>query len=179
MMGIFLLASEVEAEVVEHGFGLNTDILETNVINLVIIIGVLFYFGRGFLGNVLSERRNSIATAIKEAEQRKKDAEAALSQAQQKLAQAQAEAQQIRAAAEERAKQAREAILAQGAKDLERLRAEAARDIESEQERVIKELRQRLAAMALQQVESQLQARLDDYAQNQLVDRSIALLGGR
>jgi F-type H+-transporting ATPase subunit b len=179
MMGIFLLASEVEAEVASHGFGLNADILETNVINLVIIIGVLFYFGRGFLGNVLSERRNSIATAIKEAEQRKKDAEAALSQAQQKLAQAQAEAQQIRAAAEERAKQAREAILAQGAKDLERLRAEAARDLESEQERVLKELRQRVAAMALQQVESQLRERLDDYAQNQLVDRSIALLGGR
>jgi F-type H+-transporting ATPase subunit b len=39
-----LLASEA----VEHsGFGLNTDILETNVINLVIVIGLLIYAGRG------------------------------------------------------------------------------------------------------------------------------------
>ncbi|MEM1254426.1 MAG: F0F1 ATP synthase subunit B, partial [Cyanobacteria bacterium P01_H01_bin.21] len=39
METVWLLASE------EGGFGLNFDILETNLINLVIIIGVLVYFG--------------------------------------------------------------------------------------------------------------------------------------
>jgi F-type H+-transporting ATPase subunit b len=41
----------------EGGFGLNVDILETNLINLVIILGVLFYFGSKFLGKTLSTRK--------------------------------------------------------------------------------------------------------------------------
>lgn len=183
MMGTLLLlataASEAESELGHGGFGLNTDILETNLINLVIVIGVLFYFGRGFLGKVLSERRATIETAINEAEQRLKESAAALSDGQQKLAQAQAEAQRIRAAGEERAKAAKEAILATATRDVERLRSEAARDLDSERDRAIAQLRERVAVMALQQVESQLKERLDDSAQNQLIERSIALIGGR
>lgn len=29
-----------------EGFGINTDILDTNVLNLIVVIGVLFYYGR-------------------------------------------------------------------------------------------------------------------------------------
>jgi F-type H+-transporting ATPase subunit b len=29
------------------GFGLNTNLLETNLINLTVVIGVLIYFGKG------------------------------------------------------------------------------------------------------------------------------------
>ncbi len=28
------------------GFGINTDILETNVLNLAVVVGVLIYYGR-------------------------------------------------------------------------------------------------------------------------------------
>ena len=88
-MGTFFLLAEVahsaaselgEAEA-HGGFGLNFDILESNLINLAILIGLLFYFGRSFLGKVLGERREKIETAIKEAEQRQKEAAAALSDA--------------------------------------------------------------------------------------------------
>jgi F-type H+-transporting ATPase subunit b len=30
-----------------ESFGLNTNLLETNLINLAVVIGVLFYFGKG------------------------------------------------------------------------------------------------------------------------------------
>lgn len=182
-MGTFFLlasaAAEVESELAEGGFGLNVDILETNLINLAIIIGVLFYFGRGFLGNILNERRSNIETAIKEAEQKLQNAAAALADSQQKLTQAQAEAERIRAAAQERAKAARESILARAAQDVERLKADSAKDLDSERDRVINELRVRAAALALEKAESQLKERLDGNAQQQLIDRSIALLGGR
>jgi F-type H+-transporting ATPase subunit b len=62
---VLLLATEASGE---GGFGLNFDILETNLINLVIIIAVLFYFGRGFVGKILTERRSAIQEAIQEAE---------------------------------------------------------------------------------------------------------------
>ena len=29
-----------------EGFGINTDILDTNVLNLAVVIGVLIYYGR-------------------------------------------------------------------------------------------------------------------------------------
>jgi F-type H+-transporting ATPase subunit b len=173
---VLLLAAEASHE---GGFGLNFDIFETNLINLLIVIGVLVYFGRGFLGKILSERRAGIEEAINDAEKRQKDAAAALAEEQQKLTQAQAEAERIRATAEANAKAAKQAILAQAAQDLERMKADAGKELEAERERAIAQLRAIVASMALERVENQLKTTLDDSAQHQLIDRSIALLGGR
>lgn len=186
-MGNFLLlvaeASAVNAELAEAGaeggFGLNLDILDTNLINLAIIIGALLFFGRKVVGNILSERRERIETAIQSAEQRQREAAVALSEQQQKLAQAQAEVERIRKSAEESAKVARENIMATAAQDIERLKETSAQELNSERDRAIAQLRQRVVAMALQKVESQLRTGVDDAAQQQLIDRSIALLGGR
>jgi F-type H+-transporting ATPase subunit b len=64
------------------------------------------------------------------------------------------------------------------ARDVERMQQTAVQDLNSERERAIRDLRQRVAAMAMERVESQLRGHLDDSAQQQLIDRSIALLGG-
>jgi F-type H+-transporting ATPase subunit b len=52
-------------------------------------------------------------------------------------------------------------------------------DLNSQRERAIAQLRSQVVAMALKKVESQLQTGVDNAAQQQLIDRSIALLGGR
>ncbi len=166
-----LLASETK------GFGLNFDIFETNIINLAIVIGVLIYFGKGFLGSKLQERREAIETAIKDAEARQKQAASALAEQQQKLQMAKKEAERIRAEAQTNAEAAREAVLAQSAKDLERLKAAAAQDTSSQQDRAMQELRQRVSAMALEKVRSRLPEILNEGKQAQLVDQSIAQLG--
>jgi F-type H+-transporting ATPase subunit b len=87
MTGWLLLASEAA----ESGFGLNSNILETNVINLAIIFGLIYYVGSGFLKKTLSERREAIVTELTESERRRTDAEAKLKQAQDQLADAKAE----------------------------------------------------------------------------------------
>lgn len=166
------------AEIEGGEFGLNLDILDTNLINLVIIIGVLIVFGRKSLGETLSNRKTQIQTSIQEAETRKKNAAAELAGQQQKLAQAKAEAEQLVKDAHERAEKARAAILAQADKDIERLKAEAQRDMSSQQERVLAELRQRVADLSLERVESRLRSELDESAQQDLVERSVAMLGG-
>ena len=176
MMGTFIvLATEAHGE---GGFGLNFDILETNLINLSILIGVLLYFGTKIVGKTLSDRQGRIAEAVQEAEERQRKAAEALADGQQKLAQAQAEAERIRKAAQETAQVAREEILAQSAQDVLRLKETAQQDLNTEQERAIAELRQRVVALAMARVESQLRSQLDDSAQHKLIDRSIALLGG-
>ena len=166
-----LLASETK------GFGLNFDILETNLINLAIVIGVLIYFGKGFLGSKLQERREAIEIAIKEAEARQKKAASALAEQQQKLQMAKKEAERIRAEAKTNAEVAREAILAQSAKDIERIKASAAQDTSSQQEKVMQELRRRVSEMAMEKVRSRLPEVLNEGMQTKLVDQSIAQLG--
>jgi F-type H+-transporting ATPase subunit b len=173
------IAAQAAEETEASGFGFNFDLLDTNLINIAIIVAVLVYFGRGIVGKTLAERRSTIEAAIRDAEQRKKDAAVALADQQQRLAQAQTEAVRIRSAAEESAKSAREAILTQSEQDIERLQAAAVQDLASQQERIINELRQQVAAQAVQQVESQLRSDLNENAQQQLIDRSIAMLGGR
>lgn len=179
MGNIFWLIAEVGAEASEEGgFGINFDILETNIINLAIVIAILVYFGRGFLGKVLTERRSAIETEIKEAEGRKQQAAAALADEQQKLAQAQQEAARIRSAAEERATASRSAILAQSEKDIQRLRESVSQDVNTERDRAIAELRQQIATLALQKAESDLPSRLNEDVQRSIVDHSIAMIGG-
>jgi F-type H+-transporting ATPase subunit b len=187
IMGTFLLLaaeanavhSELAEGAAEGGFGLNIDILETNLINLAILIGILFYFGRKVLSNILNERRANIETVIQEAEGRLKESQTALSQAQEQLTQAQAEAQRIRKAAEENAQAAKEAMLARAAQDVERLKQTAVADLNNERERALTQLRQRVVALALQKAESELKGGIADDAQQSLIDRSIAQLGGR
>ncbi|MGB7251723.1 MAG: F0F1 ATP synthase subunit B [Phormidesmis sp.] len=166
-----LLASETK------GFGFHFDILEANLINLAIIIGVLVFFGRGFLGDKLKARREAIEAEIKDVDVRQKQAASALAEQQQKLQMAKKEAEKIRAEAADNAEAARESVMAQSAKDIQRMKATAQQDLSSQQERVMQELRQRVSAMALEEVRSRLPNILNEDVQAQLVDRSIAQLG--
>lgn len=167
-----LLATE------EGGFGLNFNILETNLINLSILISLIVYFGRNFLGKILGERRAAIQSAIQDAERRQQEAMAALSEQEEKLAQAQEMAAKIKADAEAAAKSSRDEILAQANRDVQRMRDEAARDVGSQRDRIALELRQRIAALAVDKVESTLQSRMDESLQQRLIDQSIGMLGG-
>lgn len=181
-MGSFLVLmveASAGAELAEGGFGLNTNIFDTNLINLAIIITVLFIFGRKALGGTLKSRRENIETAIKSAESRVGEAKKALDEQQQKLAQAQAEAERIRLGAVESAQKAKDAIFKQAVIDVERMKETANADVNSERDRAIAQLRSRVAVMALEKVEGELSAGIGDDAQQTLINRSIAQLGGR
>jgi F-type H+-transporting ATPase subunit b len=162
----------------EGGVGLNFDILETNLINLALVIGILFYFGRKFLGSTLSSRQAAIEQDIAAAEDRKKAAASALAEAQQQLAQAKETAQKILADAEQTAARAKESILVQAEEDVQRMQANAAQDLSSQQAKVMRELQQRIAVMAIERSEAELPSRLNDDLQRRLVDASIALVKG-
>lgn len=178
-METFVWLANASSEIESRGLGLNFDLFETNLINLAIVIGILIYFGRGFLGNALGERSREIETAIQEAQQRLKVAQEALSDAQQKLTQAQSEGQRILAQAEEQAKVSKAAILKKSEQDLERLQETATQELDSYRDKAIAELRSRVIAMALEQTEAQLQAHMADPAvQERSIDQSIAVLGG-
>jgi F-type H+-transporting ATPase subunit b len=179
MESFLLLATEAVESISEGGFGLSFDIFESNLINLLIIVGALFYFGRSFLGNILKERKKKIVEAIADSETRAKDGASALAQAQQNLAQAQIKAEQILKESEASAQAAKSAILLKASQDVDRLKESAVQDLNTERERAIAQLRSRIAALALEQVESELRNNLSSSTQQALIDRSIVLLGGK
>lgn len=162
----------------EGGFGLNLDILDSNLINVLILIGVLYFYGSKIVGNILRERREKIARQLSEIEEKKQKAAATLAKEEKKLAQAKQTATKIVQDAKENAEKVRATILADGDKEVERLKASAEADLSSEEARAIADLKRRISTIALEKVESQLPQMLDDSAQTTLIDRSIAQLGG-
>ena len=163
-----LLASE--------GFGINLNLFETNLINLVIVIGVLGWFLKGFLGGILERRRQAILHDLDDAETRLKKATADLAKAQADLAAAQQKAETILADGKARA----EAIRLDGEKRtisaMAALKQDALSELTAEGARLSEQLRREAARAAIDKVMAELPGRLDANGQARLIDASIANL---
>jgi F-type H+-transporting ATPase subunit b len=71
-----------------EGIGLNTDILETGLLNIVALLAILVYTGRDFLGSALEERKTTIVKGVQDAENRLNEAQSRLAEAKKQLEQA-------------------------------------------------------------------------------------------
>ena len=91
--------------------GLNVDIFETNVINISILAGGLFYLLSGALSESLSERQQKILGAIQESEEKLQEATTRLTEGETQLAQAQMVIESIQKDAEKTATQVKSSIL--------------------------------------------------------------------
>jgi len=78
---IFALLAE------DEGIGLNSDILETGLLNILALLGILIYTGKDFLGSLLEERKTTIVKGVQDAEDRLNEAEKRLSEAEKQLSQ--------------------------------------------------------------------------------------------
>ena len=76
---IFTLLAEHE------GIGLNLDILETGLLNIITLVAILIYAGRDFLGSLLEERKTTIVKGVQDAEDRLNEAQKRLSEAEKQL----------------------------------------------------------------------------------------------
>ena len=152
---------------------LNFNPLETNLVNLVIVISLLVWFLRGFLGGILERRRAAILQDLQDAESRLKTATENLNQAQSELAAAQQKAEKIRADGQARAA----GIRAEGEKRtisaMAAVKAGADADAEADAARIKDSLRREAALAAIDNVLAQLPGRLDASAQAKLIDSTI------
>lgn len=79
-----------------HGFGINTNIFETNIINLAAVVGIVVSFVGNNLTAILEDRKKTIVNNLQEATQRALEAEEKLNQARTQLELAKKKAQEIR-----------------------------------------------------------------------------------
>ena len=160
-----------------EGFGVDLDILNDNLVNLAILIPVLFWFLKGFLGGILSRRRETILQDLNEAESRLAEATTQFEKAQAELAAARETAQTILRDGQARA----DAIRAEGEQrtivEMARLQEEAKADTDSEAQRISNELRRSTAEQAIALALRDLPQALSPKKQTKLLEATINSLG--
>ena len=155
----------------------NPDIFETNVINITILLGGIFYLGSNALSESLSERQEKIMGAIQEAEERLKEADARLAESEKQLEQAQLVIDSIKTDAETTARNVKSGILTDGKNEIERLTSTAKSQIGTIEARVRKQISEYVVTLALKRVTLQLEGKLNSKLQQQILDRNISKLG--
>nr|YP_001019098.1 ATP synthase CF0 B subunit [Chlorokybus atmophyticus]Q19VA4.2 RecName: Full=ATP synthase subunit b, chloroplastic; AltName: Full=ATP synthase F(0) sector subunit b; AltName: Full=ATPase subunit I [Chlorokybus atmophyticus]ABD62172.2 CF0 subunit I of ATP synthase [Chlorokybus atmophyticus]WKT05645.1 CF0 subunit I of ATP synthase [Chlorokybus atmophyticus] len=161
----------------EEGFAFNGNILETNLINLAAVIGLLFYSGRSFLTNLLRNREDNILKSIRDADERYKEATEKLQQAKNEFEQAKIEADEIRAQSRITAKEIEVSLMGLVSEDTKRLIDMKQATISFEEEKAINEVRRQVIRLALQRALEQSKNRLNHRLQKRVTRLNIGLLG--
>lgn len=162
----------------EGGFGLNSDVFETNIVNLAILWFGLFTFLKDPLASSLSERKSKIQLVIQDAEEQLEQAKVRLAQAQKQSSQLSLVLDPIRKDGEISAQKTRDSILAQGIKDIESIAFRAKNQIFSSESQIKGEAFSHIVGIALQRVQSELETNLSQDTQVNIIDANISRIGG-
>jgi F-type H+-transporting ATPase subunit b len=163
-------------QIADGGISLQFDLFESNIINLTILVGGLFYLLSGALSESLSERQQKILGAIQESEEKLQEATTRLTEGETKLAQAQIVIDSIQKDSEQTAAQVKSTILTDGKAEIERLTAAAKVQIGTIEARVRKQISDYVATLALQRITMQLEGKLNSSLQQKIIDRNISKL---
>ena len=161
---------------IAEGISFNPDIFQANLVNLIILVGGLFYLLSGALSESLSERQQKILGAIQESEERLEEATKKLADSETQLAQAQLVIESIGKDAEVTAQQVKSTILTDGKSEIERLTAAAKGQISTIESRVRKQISDYVVTLALKRITMQLEGKLNSGLQEQIIDRNISKL---
>nr|YP_009765235.1 ATP synthase CF0 B subunit [Lysiloma watsonii]QIS95512.1 ATP synthase CF0 B subunit [Lysiloma watsonii] len=131
-------------------FGFNTDILATNPINLSVVIGVLIFFGKGVLSDLLDNRKQRILKTIRNSEELREGAIEQLEKARDRLRKVEMEADRFRVNGYSEIEREKLNLINSIYTTLEQLENYKNETIRFEQQRVINQVRQRVFQQALQ-----------------------------
>jgi len=165
----FLLATVAPAAASEGGSGGLGDLLWP-VVNLLILIAALVYFGRRPIQDFFAERQDRIRGDLDAAANALAEAEARHTEWQRKLTRLDAEMDRIREQARERAEAERKHILAEASAAAERIRRDARSAVDQELRRAREELRREVAELAVELAADTLRTRVNDADRSRLVD---------
>ena len=162
----------------DKGIEINSNFLEANVINIVLLLAGLIYVLRQFLGTILVERQDKVVLAINESEERLQQANIRLNEANKQLEQTQLVIKQIIEEAEITAERVRNSILNQGEIDVNKLKSSSKASIISAENQVKRQIQQQITALAIDKVSVDLKKELTKTTQNKLIDQYIMQLEG-
>nr|YP_010760714.1 ATP synthase CF0 subunit I [Theobroma bicolor]WEY35030.1 ATP synthase CF0 subunit I [Theobroma bicolor] len=158
-------------------FGFNTDILATNPINLSVVLGVLIFFGKGVLSDLLDNRKERILNTIRNSEELRGGAIEQLEKARARLRKVEMEADQFRANGYSEIEREKLNLINSTSKILEQLENYKNETIHFEQQRAINQVRQRVFQQALQGALGTLNSSLNNELHLRTIGANIGLFG--
>ena len=162
-----------------EGFGFNTNILETNVLNLAVVVPAVFVLGKDTLTSILQARREKILATLRSADDRFKAAQLELDAAKLELARAKDKVSEIQAEGHQTISALRleeEKRFAEVAVRFSSLKEET---IRLEEEKVIAEFRQQLIKVAFKKALTGIKLRMSPSLHRKYIDAKIALMSSR
>nr|YP_010010157.1 ATP synthase CF0 subunit I [Abelmoschus manihot]YP_010010244.1 ATP synthase CF0 subunit I [Abelmoschus sagittifolius]YP_010010331.1 ATP synthase CF0 subunit I [Abelmoschus moschatus]QOD41098.1 ATP synthase CF0 subunit I [Abelmoschus manihot]QOD41185.1 ATP synthase CF0 subunit I [Abelmoschus sagittifolius]QOD41272.1 ATP synthase CF0 subunit I [Abelmoschus moschatus]UUL96621.1 ATP synthase CF0 subunit I [Abelmoschus manihot] len=158
-------------------FGVNTDILATNPINLSVVLGVLIFFGKGVLSDLLDNRKERILNTIRNSEELREGAIERLEKARARLRKVELEADQFRVSGYSEIEREKLNLINSTYKILEQLENYKNETIYFEQQRAINQVRQRVLQQALQGALGTLNSSLNNELHLRTISANIGLFG--
>nr|YP_011013138.1 ATP synthase CF0 subunit I [Phlomoides baissunensis]WPW63570.1 ATP synthase CF0 subunit I [Phlomoides baissunensis] len=158
-------------------FGFNTDILATNPINLSVVIGVLIFFGKGVLSDLLDNRKQRILNTIRNSEELRGGAIEQMEKARARLRKVEMEADQFRVNGYSEIEQEKWNLINSTYNTLEQLENYKNETIQFEQQRAINQVRQRVFQQALQGAIGTLNSCLNNELHLRTISANIGMLG--
>lgn len=140
-----------------EGISLNTDILETGLINILALLAILIYTGRDFLGSLLEERRTTIVKEVQDAEDRLNEAQKRLVEAQKQLNQANIVISEIKNETITTKKSLLKSDAFQAKKDLTVRFDRALATFRSKERQIFVEIKQQIISLVLQRTVNRVQ----------------------
>nr|AGW98786.1 ATP synthase CF0 subunit I [Operculina macrocarpa] len=158
-------------------FGFNTDIFATNPINLSVVLGVLIFFGKGVLSDLLDNRKQRILNTIRNSEELRGGAVEQLEKARARLRKIETEAEQFRVNGYSEIEREKLNLIQSTYKTLEQLENYKNETIRFEQERALNQVRQRVFQQALQRALGTLNSCLNNELHLRTISANIGMLG--
>nr|YP_009747045.1 ATP synthase CF0 subunit I [Pistacia chinensis]YP_011010988.1 CF0 subunit I [Pistacia integerrima]WRW53386.1 CF0 subunit I [Pistacia atlantica]WRW53472.1 CF0 subunit I [Pistacia khinjuk]QII42776.1 ATP synthase CF0 subunit I [Pistacia chinensis]QYC94888.1 ATP synthase CF0 subunit I [Pistacia chinensis]WCQ79031.1 ATP synthase CF0 subunit I [Pistacia chinensis] len=158
-------------------FGFNTDILATNPINLSVVLGVLIFFGKGVLSDLLDNRKLRILNTIRNSEELQGGAIERLEKARARLRKVEMEADQFRVNGYSEIEREKWNLINSTSKTLEQLENYKNETIHFEQQRAINQVRQRVFQQALQGALGTLNSCLNKELHLRTISANIGMFG--
>nr|YP_010587039.1 ATP synthase CF0 B subunit [Ziziphus mairei]UZZ45994.1 ATP synthase CF0 B subunit [Ziziphus mairei] len=158
-------------------FGFNTDILATNPINLSVVFGVLIFFGKGVLSDLLDNRKQRILKTIQNSEELRGGAVERLEKARSRLRKVEKEAEQFRANGYSEIEREKLNLINSTYKTLEQLENYKNETIHFEQQKAINQVRQRVFQQALQGALGTLNSCLNTELHLRTINTNIGMFG--
>nr|QCB91346.1 ATP synthase CF0 subunit I [Coptis chinensis var. brevisepala]URX54559.1 ATP synthase CF0 subunit I [Coptis chinensis var. brevisepala]URX54644.1 ATP synthase CF0 subunit I [Coptis chinensis var. brevisepala]URX54729.1 ATP synthase CF0 subunit I [Coptis chinensis var. brevisepala]URX54814.1 ATP synthase CF0 subunit I [Coptis chinensis var. brevisepala] len=158
-------------------FGFNTDILATNPINLSVVLGVLIFFGKGVLSDLLDNRKQRILSTIRNSEELRGGAIEKLEKAKDRLWKVKMEADEFRVNGYSEIEREKVNLINSTYQNLERLENYKNETIQFEQERAINQVRQRVFQQALQGALGTLNSCLNNELHLRTISANIGMFG--
>ena len=157
-----------------EGFlGLTLPSFVGQLINFLILLGLLTFFGYKPIRNMLDERSNRIKLSMEQAEATKSEYERAQVEAEKQISKARGEAQSIIAQAAQAGNVLKEEARQEARKQAQAIIEKARAELERERDKIVDELRKDFVDTAILAAERVLSETLDRGKHRQLIEKTL------